>query len=76
MITWGSCDACPISPGKKYADCELDDSAGYYPEATASGSASRASARPVGSSAFNSCHRQADIAKRIDTPRKQPSSVA
>jgi arsenate reductase (thioredoxin) len=34
VVTMGCGDACPVLPGKRYLDWELDDPAGAGPEAT------------------------------------------
>ena len=47
VITMGCGDACPLYPGKRYEDWELDDPAGQDVEARAARSATRSG---VGSS--------------------------
>ena len=41
VITMGCGDACPIYPGKRYEDWELDDPAGHGPRRRARASATR-----------------------------------
>ena len=44
VITMGCGDACPIYPGKRYEDWQLDDPAGQGPRDRAAGFATRSSA--------------------------------